>query len=282
VKIALLKAGVEVGIINASTSIGSGGTGSYMWKINPVGATGSDYKVKVQSISQPTIFDTSNNYFTITPATSSTITVTSPNGGETWQRGTSRKVTWSYTGTPGSIVKIVLFKRETEIGTIAASTSIGSGGTGSFTWNINPTGSYGGDYKVKISSINKPTISDISNNYFTLLSASTKPFISSVTGDSVCMDLYDPEPFTILGEGFQSDAKVYLSDPLCSGGFQVCPPIYYATDVKTTRSDRITCTINAYEVNGLYYGYKYNLNVLNPSGTWAQKINAVYVVPCDM
>ncbi len=34
------------------------------------------------------------------------ITVTSPNGGETWQRGTSHTITWSYAGSPGSYVKI--------------------------------------------------------------------------------------------------------------------------------------------------------------------------------
>ena len=38
-------------------------------------------------------------------------------------------VTWSYTGNPGSTVKIVLLKAGTEVGTIASSVSIGSGGT---------------------------------------------------------------------------------------------------------------------------------------------------------
>ena len=100
VKITLLKAGAEVGTIITSTSIGSSGTGSYTWPISSTGFTGSDFKVKVQSISQPGITDTSNNYFTITPAgtVTPTITVTSPNGGQTWQRGTSHAVTWSYTG----------------------------------------------------------------------------------------------------------------------------------------------------------------------------------------
>ena len=142
VKIVLLKAGVEVGTIIASTSIGSSGTGSYTWPISSTGCTGSDYKVSVQSISQPTIKDTSNNYFTLTPAEQPppTITVTSPNGGETWQRGTSHTVTWSYTGSPGSTVKIVLLKAGAEVGTIISSTSIGSSGTGSYTWPISTTG----------------------------------------------------------------------------------------------------------------------------------------------
>ena len=99
---------------------------------------------------------------------SSSITVTSPNGGETWQRGTSKTVTWSYTGSPGSTVEIVLVKAGIEVGTIIASTSIGSGGTGSYTWPISTSGLTSSDFKVSVQSISQPTVTDTSNNYFTL------------------------------------------------------------------------------------------------------------------
>jgi len=180
VKIALLKGGIEVGTIISSTSIGNSGTGSYTWSISSSGSTGSDYKVSVQSISQPTVKDSSNNYFTLTSATTTpTITVTSPNGGETWQRGTSKTITWSYTGNPGSTVKIVLLKSGAEVGTIIASTSTGAGGTGSYTWPISSTGGTGSDYKVSVQSISQPTIKDASNNYFTLTPAgATSPTIT--------------------------------------------------------------------------------------------------------
>jgi len=172
VKIVLLKGSTEVGTIVDSVPVGSGGKGSYTWPINPTGATGSDFKVSVQSTSQPTIKDVSNNYFILTtaPATSS-ITVTAPDGGETWQRGTSQTVTWDYTGSPGSTVKIVLVKAGTEVGTIIASTSTGSGGKGSYTWPINPTGTTGSDLKVSVQSISQPTINDTSDNYFSLSSS---------------------------------------------------------------------------------------------------------------
>jgi hypothetical protein len=175
VRIALLKAGVEIGTISAGTSIGSGGTGSYTWPIasDSSGATGSDFKVSVQSTSLPTIKDTSNNNFIITAASTSSptaITVTTPNGGETWQRGTTQTIRWSYTGSPGSAVRIALLKAGTEIGTISASTSIGSGGTGSYTWPIasDSSGATGSDFKVSVQSTSLPTIKDTSNNNFTL------------------------------------------------------------------------------------------------------------------
>jgi hypothetical protein len=65
----LLKADTEIGTIKDSTSIGSNGSGSYTWAIasDSTGLTGSDFKVSIQSISQPTVKDTSNNNFTITP-----------------------------------------------------------------------------------------------------------------------------------------------------------------------------------------------------------------------
>jgi hypothetical protein len=61
----LWKTGGHGGTINASTSVGSGGKGSYTWPISTSGLTGSDFKVNVSNISQPAIFDMSNNYFTI-------------------------------------------------------------------------------------------------------------------------------------------------------------------------------------------------------------------------
>jgi len=180
VSIVLFKGDSQVYTIASSTSVGTGGSGSFDWKIPSDKPLGSDYKVRIQSTSQPTIKDTSNNHFTITPATTtpSSITVTSPNVKETWQRGTKHTVTWSYTGNPGSKVKITLLKSGVEVGTISSSTSIGIGGKGSYSWPIYPTGSTGSDYKVKVQSISQPSIKDTSNAYFTLTSATVKPSIT--------------------------------------------------------------------------------------------------------
>src|SRR5665647_591068 len=118
----LTKAGVEIGTISSGTSMGTGGKGSYSWPIYSSGSIGSDYKVSIQSINQPTVKDTSNNSFTLTPAGTSIplITVTAPNGGEMWQRGTSHIITWDYTGSPGSTVRIVLVKAGVVVGTISS------------------------------------------------------------------------------------------------------------------------------------------------------------------
>jgi ribosomal protein S28E/S33 len=169
VKITRLQGGVEVGTISASTSVGPGGHGSFVWNIGATGTTGSNCQVRIQSISQPGISDVSNNYFTLAPATTTpSITVTLPNGGEVWQRGTTHTVTWDYTGNPGSYVKITRLQRGIEVGTISASTPIGTGGHGSFVWNIGPTGTTGSNCQVKIQSISQPAMNDTSDNSFYL------------------------------------------------------------------------------------------------------------------
>jgi hypothetical protein len=65
VKIALLKGGTQVGTIADNVPVGSGGKGSYSWFVWTNLTSGSDYKVSVQSKSQPAISDLSNVNFRI-------------------------------------------------------------------------------------------------------------------------------------------------------------------------------------------------------------------------
>jgi hypothetical protein len=65
VKIVLVKGSTEVSTLASSVSVGSNGKGSYSWVIPSTLVSGSDYRVSVQSISQPAIKDMSNTYFKI-------------------------------------------------------------------------------------------------------------------------------------------------------------------------------------------------------------------------
>jgi hypothetical protein len=173
VEIDLLKGGIKVGIIANSAPIGSSGQGSYTWPITSAATatTGSDYQVSVQSTSQPAIKDTSNGYFSIIFGTTSSgttpsITVTSPNSGEVWYKYTTRTVTWSHTGSPGSTVEIDLYKGGTKVYTIADSVPIGSSGKGSYSWFVSTSLVSDSDYKVSVQSTSQPTIKDSSNANF--------------------------------------------------------------------------------------------------------------------
>ncbi|MGH9493124.1 MAG: Ser-Thr-rich GPI-anchored membrane family protein, partial [Terriglobales bacterium] len=75
------------------------------------------------------------------------IAVTSPNGGETWQTGTTQTIRWSYTGSLRSTVTLQLLKNGAVNSTIASGVPLGSSGAGFFNWTI-PTGqALGTDYK---------------------------------------------------------------------------------------------------------------------------------------
>jgi hypothetical protein len=65
VKIILIKGSTQVATIKDSTSIGSGGKGSYYWPVPTNAMTGSDFRILVKSISQPTLMDWSNNYISL-------------------------------------------------------------------------------------------------------------------------------------------------------------------------------------------------------------------------
>jgi hypothetical protein len=61
-----MKGTTDVGIITSGTSTGSGGTGSFSWPIYPTGSIGNDFKVRIESVSQPAIKDLSNSIFKLT------------------------------------------------------------------------------------------------------------------------------------------------------------------------------------------------------------------------
>ena len=166
----------------ASTPIGSSGTGSYAWAIPSGQPAGSDYKIVVKSTVTSSYTDISDNYFSITAGASTpTITVASPNGGESWQVGTTHTIQWSYTGDPGSNVKIEAYRTT---GTalayypVVASTPIGSSGTGSYAWAIPSGQPVGSDYKIVVTSTTSSSYTDISDNYFSITAGASTPTIT--------------------------------------------------------------------------------------------------------
>ena len=159
VKIELLKAGVLNRVIVASTI----NDGSHPWLIPGTQAHGTDYQVRITSTANVSIKDTSDNNFTI-PVPS--ITVVTPNGGETWRRGTTQTIKWTSTESPGTYVKIELLKAGVLNRVIVASTI----NDGSHPWPILAAQTLGSDYKIRINSTINPAITDSGNNNFNISS----------------------------------------------------------------------------------------------------------------
>jgi len=106
--------------------------------------------------------------FLVTAGFSQSIKVTSPNGGESWQLGSTHNITWNTSGVSGNII-IKLLKSGTMLGSIAWNIP----NTGSYSWTINNISGTpiqpGNDYKVLVRSFNNHSIQDESDINFSIV-----------------------------------------------------------------------------------------------------------------
>ena len=159
VKIEVLKTGKVISTL--ATSVANSGT--YSWNIPLTQTAGTDYRVKVSSVTDTTVTGQSAADFAITAAPKPTITITTPNGSEIWQRGIAHTITWTSTSVTGN-VKIELYKGGTLDSAIAASVA----NNGTYSWTIPATQTAGTNYKVKIISVTTTTVTSQSANDFAI------------------------------------------------------------------------------------------------------------------
>jgi hypothetical protein len=202
VKIELYKGGVFQEIIEPSTE----NDGTYTWtQVNPSLVDGSDYKVRISAVSEPGIYDESDNF----AIEEKSITVTEPTSSTIWGKGASANITWTSTGTI-SDVKIDLYKADTLQEAIESSTP----NDGSYTWTqVNPALADGIDYKVRISWVSDSTIYDESDE-FTIEEKSitvTEPTSSTIWTKGASANI------TWTSTGAISDVKIDLYK---TGAFQ--------------------------------------------------------------
>ena len=243
--------------ITLNPNIGEGGTGkniitgvpntgSYLWKVKslqPFYASeagtwitpNGQYNIKVVCPISSSVCNHNNNFgtsgvFNIISATStqSSITVLSPNGGETIKIGDKYNITWNSLLKFSSSRKIYLFLENPNncspmlVG-CQNSFSIGStGDTGKYVWDTNKkmggssTGpesvsiTPGSQYKIKIC---RDEICDSSNNYFTISSATS-------TQSSVTATVTDV-PTLRLTYGSNSSAFLSRKESLLTATFNV-------------------------------------------------------------
>ena len=174
VKIELLKAGTVIGKIAPSAPVGSAGSGFYKWTIPSTQAGGSDYRVRVTSTTDALYTDTSENDFTITGPS---ITLASPNGGEAWEIGTTKTITWTYIGSVGTYMKIELLQNGAWQ-TIASSVLTTSK---AYNWPIPYGIKPNVNSRVRITSTTNPSLTDTSDADFTFAPSSN--FIDALEPD---------------------------------------------------------------------------------------------------
>jgi FtsP/CotA-like multicopper oxidase with cupredoxin domain len=90
------------------------------------------------------------------------LTITSPNGGEKWRKGSTQTITWTFTGDPGDAVKIELLRAGKKQTTIALVTA----NTGNYIWTIPAKIPVDSTYKIRVTSVKNPAYKDKSNKAF--------------------------------------------------------------------------------------------------------------------
>jgi Leucine-rich repeat (LRR) protein len=168
--IELWKDGVgKVGTIVSNYTVS---TKSYLWTVGQyqggTAAAGPGYKIKIIADSGPS--DIMDAPFTI--VNSPTVTMTSPNGGETWTSGNIQAITWSSSNVgAGALCYLELYKNNVRLGNIASGLSLADG---TYSWTVGQysggTAPAGNDYKVRIAIISegREERSDLSNANFTI------------------------------------------------------------------------------------------------------------------
>ncbi|MBI5060244.1 trypsin-like peptidase domain-containing protein [candidate division KSB1 bacterium] len=132
--------------------------GTQVWTVTLPASTTA--RVRISSIAYPTVVDTSNANFTIAARV---ITVTVPNGGESWVEGTAQNITWTSANVTGT-VNIDLNRSYS--GGAWEPIVAGTTNDGTHPWTVSlPASSLA---RVRVTSVSFPAVSDVSNADFTI------------------------------------------------------------------------------------------------------------------
>jgi hypothetical protein len=211
VRIELLKSGALNRIIASSVSIGVNGFGYYYWIVPTDQASGTDYRIKITSLSNTCFTDISNGDFSIAPPS---ITVQSPNGGEVFNaNGTTKVISWNFTGNPGANVMIEIMKSGVLNAVINASTPVGTNGFGYYYWTIPSNQTAGSDYKIRVTSTTNGSYTDTSDNNFTIAPPSLT--VKSPNGGEV---YYADGAMKVISWNYTGDPGANVMIELLKGG----------------------------------------------------------------
>jgi hypothetical protein len=132
-------------------------SGSYIWTIPNTPST--QCLIRISDAGLASRFDVSDSVFTIVPL----VTVTAPNGGESWLANSQHNITWT-----SQIITDVSIEYSTDNGSnwISVISSTPASG-GSYSWTVPYTPS--AQCLVRISDAGNPTTNDVSDNVFTIL-----------------------------------------------------------------------------------------------------------------
>lgn len=246
VKIDLFKGAIFNSTLFSSTP----SDGNEVWTVPSNLAAGSDYQIKISSVNNGNLFDFGDTNFTVTPAPF--ITLTSPNGGNSFQAGNSYNITWN--DNISENVKIDLYKAGNLYSTLFSSIT----SDGAETWTIPSNFASASDYKIKITSVNNGNLFDFGDANFTINSVpsdyagnsltqarnigtlSSKQYFNDFVGNADTNDYYkfnvsSPSNFNLSLSGLSGNADVQLIQDI-NGNSQIDANEIFGSSILTGSS----------------------------------------------
>ena len=142
----------------------TGDDGAHNWLVT--GPATASARIRVCSLAVPSACDTSNASFSIVVGT---LTVVTPDGGESWDIGSTRRVEWTSSGAVGPDVRVEL-RRGPTAAWEPLFASIANDGAQN--WTV--TGPATSQARLRVCSIATPSICDRSNGDFTISDGSVR------------------------------------------------------------------------------------------------------------
>jgi hypothetical protein len=133
-----------------------------------------------------------------------TITVNSPNGGESWETSDSENIQWETDAPQSYSVGIQLYRSSNYSSSISTQTS----NTGEFTWLIPSDLTNADNYKIRVYLIDYPEIEDFSDNYFSV----------NTNANYLYEDFEDLSDWTEEAEGWYNSGDIYSIPTECQEG----------------------------------------------------------------
>ena len=146
---------------------------------------------------------------------SAEVTLSSPNGGEAWEMGSTHNIVWI--DNFDESVSIKLYKDGTYITTIVSSTS----SDGNYSWTIPGALAPDDDYKIKISSVDDASVYDYSNQNFSITGELGEVIVGfgDIDPASQLIDIYMINTVDIAGFQFDMiDNPDYINLTDAAGG----------------------------------------------------------------
>ncbi len=137
--------------------------GSFLWEDVPNDPSDT-VRIRIRSFDDPTIFDLSDDYFSIVEGPEKTITVTSPNGGEEWITGYDYEITWTSENISGTVG--LAYSKDNFVSDLTP-IAVNEVNDGSFMWHVplDPCT----EAWVRLISEDDPLIYDISDDPFSII-----------------------------------------------------------------------------------------------------------------